>query len=1653
MKNFTFKINLQILLSLVLSTLCINIYAGEGSKQTTPDVNHRASLCINNDEYGNFARYGSTNEQRLYIRIQNPNSEKVYLGFTRARRTAPDNSNEIDSKFRIMKPDGTVAFASYNLTSLTANITGTEVQRLSRAQNGPNGVDGVTTAGYVPIVFDPTGMPAGDYWIEFESNSSSYSELYYNYYDITVANNSTKNSIPGRLYSKRWAFAMNNVTTDFTGAFYVFAPDNGSTTGATTQNGFVNKINFNGAGFRPWYFNVAFNNTGPGNSGNAANDQKSVYNASDATKMSPKYEVFLNDPDINVWKNGTYNGNIVINGITNCGIGESNINISVFKSGTIEILLDFNGGDGVYTPGTKDVLTTQTVTASGAPPYAVSVPWNGKDGLGNTIAQGTNIPIVVTFGQAAFHFPIYDVEENQYGFSCTTVRPAAPSGYVLKFYWDDSAITYTGGTFDAKVNLTGCTPNSTPPGNCHRWNGFNSNNNNSPQYGNLNTINTWWYANRDFVTSTIVLPPFYTVALDTKTNVKCFGGNDGTIQIKATNGTAPYTYYINGGTTPNTLQNLTAGTYDIKVVDANGCSANVNGVVITQPLAALALAASSKTDASCFGKSTGSVTAGTVTNAIGTVNYSWKNSANAVVGTTATVSNLPAGTYTVTVTDTCSSQSNSVTIGQPAAALALGASSKTDASCFGASTGSVTVGTVTNAIGTVNYSWKNSANAVVGTTATVSNLPAGTYTVTVTDTCSSQSNSVTIGQPAAALALGGSSKTDASCFGASTGSVTAGTVTNAIGTVNYSWKNSANAVVGTTATVSNLPAGTYTLTVTDSCSSQSNSVTIGQPAAALALGASSKTDASCFGKSTGSVTAGTVTNAIGTVNYSWKNSGGIEVGTSATVSNLPAGTYTLTVTDTCSSQSNSVTIGQPAAALALGASSKTDASCFGKSTGSVTAGTVTNAIGTVTYSWKNSANAVVGTTATVSNLPAGTYTVTVTDTCSSQSNSVTIGQPAAALALGASSKTDASCFGKSTGSLTAGTVTNAIGTVNYSWKNSGGIEVGTSATVSNLPAGTYTLTVSDSCSSQSNSVTIGQPAAALALGASSKTDASCFGKSTGSVTAGTVTNAIGTVNYSWKNSGGIEVGTSATVSNLPAGTYTLTVSDSCSSQSNSVTIGQPAAALALGASSKTDVFCFGASTGTVTAGTVTNAIGTVNYSWKNSGGIEVGTTATVSNLPAGTYTVTVTDSCSSQSNSVTIGQPAAALALDASSKTDVFCFGANTGTVTAGTVTNAIGTVNYSWKNSGGIEVGTTATVSDLPSGTYTLTITDSCSSQSNSVTISQPAIALSCSIIQNKAVTSNGLSDGEATVTPIGGNVGYTYLWDNSETTQKAVGLSAGLHSVTVTDSKGCTTTCTVTITQPDVFSCSISQDSAVKCFGENTGKATITAVGGNGEYTYLWDNGETTAQAIALSAGVHNVTVTDKLNYTTTCSVTISQPQQGLSATKSQTDVTCGGGSNGSATVTVSGGTPAYLYSWNSNPVQTGATANNLPAGNYTVLITDANGCQISESFTILDGDSIKPIINPLPETTTINCPAEPVFTQATATDDSGTVSSLTYVDTITEGNCAGSYTKTRTWTAKDACDNVSLPVSQTIIVQDITAPTWTTEAGSLNATLECS
>jgi hypothetical protein len=150
--------------------------------------------------------------------------------------------------------------------------------------------------------------------------------------------------------------------------------------------------------------------------------------------------------------------------------------------------------------------------------------------------------------------------------------------------------------------------------------------------------------------------------------------------------------------------------------------------------------------------------------------------------------------------------------------MTMGTCTHVDVVCFGASTGSVTAGTISNASGTPTYDWRNGSNVQVGTTPTVSSLPAGTYTLTVTDDCGITATCTQIiTQPAAAMTMGTCNHTDVVCFGASTGSVIAGTLSNSAATPGYTWRNAGNTIVGTTSTVNNLPAGVYTLTVTDGC--------------------------------------------------------------------------------------------------------------------------------------------------------------------------------------------------------------------------------------------------------------------------------------------------------------------------------------------------------------------------------------------------------------------------------------------------------------------------------------------------------------------------------------------------------------------------------------------------------------------------------------------------------------------------------------------------------------------------------------------------------------------------------------------------------------------------------------------------------------------
>ncbi len=918
------------------------------------------------------------------------------------------------------------------------------------------------------------------------------------------------------------------------------------------------------------------------------------------------------------------------------------------------------------------------------------------------------------------------------------------------------------------------------------------------------------------------------------------------------------------------------------------------------------------TNVLCFGASTGVIDL-TVTAGFGPYTFLWSNGA-----VTEDLNGVVPGTYTVRIRDSrgCVTFSGG-TITQPAE-LTI-ATTQVNELCFGDALGSATA-TPAGGVGPYTYSWDTSP---VQTTPTASALIAGVYTVTVTDANSCiKTSTVTITEPPQ-LSIA-TTKTDVACFGDATGSITA-TPSGGTAPYSYSWDT---APVQTTATISGLVAGTYIVTVTDANScSKTATVTITQPALALSL-STAQTNVVCFGGSTGTAT---VTPSGGTApyTYSWDST---PVQTTAVATGLSAGTYTVTVTDANSCTNTiSVVITQPASGMSGTITSQTDVLCFGNSTGSVT---ILGAGGTPSYEYSLDGGAYQAP-GTFNGLAAGSYTVTVRDatmTCTFDVP-VTITEPAAALAIG-SSQVNVLCSGNATGTATA---IPAGGTApyDYSWNTT---PAQTTATATGLAAGTYTVTVTDDNGCiETTSVTITEPT--LLTLATSQVNVLCTGDATGAATV-TPSGGSGSYTYSWDST---PVQTTSTATGLPAGTYIATVTDGNGCvKTTSVTITQPAAALTV-STTQVDVLCFGNSTGTATAIPSGGTAGYI-FSWDTT---PVQNTATATGLPVGTYLVAVTDAnlCSATA-SVTITEPADLTIT--TTQVNVLCNGNSTGTATANPA-GGNGAYSYSWNTT---PVQTTQTATGLIAGTYIVTVTDANScTETATVTITQPAdLTVGTSQVN---VLCFGNSTGTATANPAGGNGAYSYSWNTTpvQTTQTATGLIAGTYIVTVTDANSCTETASVTITQPAAALAVTTTQVNVLCHGNATGTATANPTGGTATYTYSWNTTpvQTTQTATGLTTGTYTVTVTDANSCTQTASVTITQPAAALAISTFKVNVNCFGDATGSATASPVGGTGIYTYSWNSTPVQTTQTATGLPAGTYTVTVTDANSCTETGSATI--------------------------------------------------------------------------------------------------------
>jgi len=1023
---------------------------------------------------------------------------------------------------------------------------------------------------------------------------------------------------------------------------------------------------------------------------------------------------------------------------------------------------------------------------------------------------------------------------------------------------------------------------------------------------------------------TILEPTEMVVSIISQTNVLCFGDNTGSATVIANGGTGMLSYSWNTipvQTTP-TVNGLPVGTYQITVTDSFGCQ-KVEVVTITQPAAVLSSIITDSNMVSCFEGNDGSATI-TATGGTSPYSYSWNT---VPVQNTATAAGLSAGNYIVTITDVSGCQStSSIDILEPTKITAF-VSALSNINCFG-STGSATV-TASGGTGAFSYSWNTNP---VQTTQTATSLASGTYTVTVTD-----DNGCTITEPVSITDPNGivssiSSQTNVGCYGESTGSATV-TASGGTGTLNYLWNTNP---VQTTETATVLAAGTYTVTVTDANGCfVTDQITITEPTEIIPSLAS-QVNVSCFGESTGSATVNTV-GGVGVINYSWNTN---PVQTTQTATGLAAGNYMATATDAngCSGLLP-VTITEPTEII-TSITSQTNVSCFGESTGSATV-TASGGTGVLSYSWNT---IPVQTTQTVSGLIAGNYQVTVFDSSGcSKVQIVTITQSTNSFTSSIIASNAVSCFGESDGNATV-TATGGALPYSYSWNC---VPEQTTPAATGLKAGNYIVAIRDANDCVSNSSVIITEPTPISASITTQTNVSCFGGTTGSAMV-TANGGTGTLNYSWNTT---PVQAAATATGLAAGIYTVTVSDE-----NSCTVIVPVIItepneIIASITSQTDILCFGESTGSATI-TASGGTGVLGYSWNT---IPAQNAPMATGLAAGIYQVTVTDaSFCSKVQIVTLTQPVASLISSIISFNNVSCFGGNNGTASV-LATGGTSPYSYSWNC---VPEQTTTSATDLHAGNYVVSVTDvnGCVS-SSSILIAEPTQILA-SITGQSNVTCPGSNTGSATVTASGGVGSLRYLWNTMpiQTTPTAFGLVAGTYAVTVTDANNCNVLVPVTISEPTTIITSISSQTNVLCFGEKTGSATVSASGGTGTLSYLWNTipAQITPVATGLNAGTYQVTVADINACFKVQEVTITQPADIVISTDNKKDVTCAGSSNGEIHISVTGGTGAYRYSWTKNNVSFATTEDlsNIGPGIYVVLISDANGCgPKSASFAITE------------------------------------------------------------------------------------------------------
>lgn len=1072
------------------------------------------------------------------------------------------------------------------------------------------------------------------------------------------------------------------------------------------------------------------------------------------------------------------------------------------------------------------------------------------------------------------------------------------------------------------------------------------------------------------------------------TNVECFEQTDGAAEVSVSGGTAPLSVQWNTSpaTTGNVVSGLEAGIYTATATDGYGCEVQID-VEIDGPASTLEANVDSVKDVLCFGRLTGSAF-GSASG--GTAPYSFFWSTNPLTFSD-DITNVPSGLYYLTVTDANGCRSiDSTWISSPSEQHYAYVESQIDIECHGDSTGSGTL-FIGGGSGSYSVEW-NTTPPQYGPT--ITGLPAGTYWANVTDDngCDHEKMVpliITEPDPISGTLVPGlhNGGYEISCFGESDGSID---LTLEGGTPPYylTWTGP-NLYTGIE-DVGGLTAGWYFIAMHDSKGCTWNdSIELKQPTEIQPIAIATPT--ACQGSATGaidlSVSGGETGYAI-----SWSGPNGF-TSSSEDLSTLEAGTYTATVVDAigCSTTID-VIISQPGNLTLSDVQSiypgPYNVSCSGATDGSID---ITVGGGSLPYSFEwTGPNGFTSTDEDIGNLEAGDYTIVVTDgNGCTISNVLNISEPDPVYIVLTPSDYNGSNIGCSNGS--DGNIDAAIsgGVVPYtiSWTGPNGYTNGIEDIFSLAP-GTYYIEVVDqnNCSAL-DSVTLTAPDTLITSVASPVLNGgfniTCFGSSTGSIDLDIV-GGVGPFQTDWTGPNGFTSSDEDLV-DIAAGLYAVFITDANGCTSDQVITLTEAPEIMTSSTSPTynggwNVSCAEASDGSIDL-SISGGVPAYTIAWSGPNGF-TSSDEVIIGLSAGIYQAVVSDEngCTDTLDvELTAPEP-----LSANLDPTTFANGANTscGGNSDGEIDLSIsgGTPSFNilWSGPNGFS-STDEDINGLIEGTYVVNITDDngCA-LSDSVTLIAPdSLLLEVAATELNGgfnISCFGNGDGEIDLDIASGEGPFTYAWTGPNgfisSDQDLNGLMAGTYIVMVNDTFGCSATASITLTEPAILD--LSADALtypggdnISCTGESDGEIDLTVNGGTAPFTFAWTgpNGTfDTEDLTGLSAGVYALTVVDANGCSDTLSVELTEPASISSdlvgsIQNGGTGVSCNGGADATIELDILGGSTPFGTQW-SGPngfTSTDEDLSGVEAGDYTVVITDANGCSITDSINITEPDTL--------------------------------------------------------------------------------------------------